>query len=261
MIYLHFFLVVLLILIIYKKNNKTYFEIDTEYNLNYFDKIMYINLNHRKDRNTQILNEIKRMGVLDDKIMRVDAVHDKFNGHIGCCKSHIKVLKLAKQLKLENIVVLEDDFIFTENKNTTNGKITHFLKKYKKWDVLMLTTVYKSLDDIKDQHIKKVNRASTSSAYIIQKHFYDALLENLESSLSKMETEMVEFKKKNPNKKKKETSYALDQHWSSLQKKSNWYIAFPYLGKQGGTAGKSSIMGGIEAFFTYIKESFETFKS
>ena len=52
----------------------------------------------------------------------------------------------------------------------------------------------------------------------------------------------------NPNKKKKETSYALDQYWNPLQKKSKWYIFDPYLGKQGGDAGSSSIMGEFESF-------------
>ena len=39
-----------------------------------------------------------------------------------------------------------------------------------------------------------------------------------------------------------------DRHWNKLQKNSEWYIFDPYLGKQGGDAGGSSIMGGIEAF-------------
>ena len=58
-------------------------------------------------------------------------------------------------------------------------------------------------------------------------------------------------KKKILVKKKKTTGYALDQHWSSIQKKSKWYIFFPYLGKQGGEAGSSSIMGKIDAFFNF----------
>ena len=68
-----------------------------------------------------------------------------------------------------------------------------------------------------------------------------------------MEKEMVEFKKKNPNKKKTATGYALDQHWGKLQKTSKWYIFEPYLGKQGGDAGSSSIMGSIESFMNRVK--------
>ena len=39
-----------------------------------------------------------------------------------------------------------------------------------------------------------------------------------------------------------ETNNALDQFWSVLQKSSNWYIFDPYIGTQGGEAGRSTIM-------------------
>ena len=58
--------------------------------------------------------------------------------------------------------------------------------------------------------------------------------------------------KKNGKVKKRITEYVLDQHWKSLQNISKWYVFYPYLGKQGGTAYKSSINGGIEAFKKYI---------
>ena len=59
-----------------------------------------------------------------------------------------------------------------------------------------------------------------------------------------MEKDMEEYIRKNNNvmKKKFETRYALDQRWYNLQKKSKWYLFKPYLGKQGGSAGKSSIL-------------------
>ena len=65
---------------------------------------------------------------------------------------------------------------------------------------------------------------------------------------------MIEFNKKNNGvlKKKKTTSHALDQHWGKLQKNSDWYIFDPYIGKQGGSSGGSSIMGGIEAFINNV---------
>jgi hypothetical protein len=68
-----------------------------------------------------------------------------------------------------------------------------------------------------------------------------------------MENEMIEFNNKNGVlKKKHQTKFALDQHWGKLQKNSDWYIFDPYIGKQGGGAGKSSIMGGIESFINNV---------
>ena len=37
-------------------------------------------------------NEFKKMNFPENKIKRIDAVNEKYNGHIGCCKSHIKAM-------------------------------------------------------------------------------------------------------------------------------------------------------------------------
>ena len=86
---------------------------------------------------------------------------------------------------------------------------------------------------------------------MINEKFYDKLLQSLNSSVENMEKEMIEFNKSNNNIKKKKTTtrYALDQHWFKLQQKSKWFIFKPYIGKQGGEAGGSSIMSrNIEGF-------------
>ena len=141
--------------------------------INSFDKVMYINLSHREDRKKQILNELKKIGVKENKIIRVDAVHNKLNGHMGCAKSHIKTLELAKKMNLNSVIVLEDDFIFTTSKKDVKKLINSFLKKFENnWDVIQLTTVWKNLSDIKNNNfIKKVNSATTSCGYIIHKNF------------------------------------------------------------------------------------------
>lgn len=241
-------IILILCLILY---NTEYFSNLTYNGINSFDKVFYINLEHRKDRKKQITNEINKMKIPENKIIRINAVRNKYNGHIGCCKSHIKTIEMAKKMNLNNIIVLEDDFVFTLLKKEIDEKINHFLKKYPNFDMIQLTTGHKKLEDINDKHIKKVKNATTSSGYIINKKFYNALLLDLNEAKEKMEKEMIEFNKKNNNvlKKKHTTSNALDQHWGKLQKKSNWYIFDPYIGKQGGNAGKSSIMGNIEAFY------------
>ena len=241
-------ILLIIFIIIFMLKNKENF---SNYNgINSFDKYFYINLENRPDRKNQITNELKKMKIPENKIIRIDAVYNKYNGHIGCCKSHIKTIELAKKMKLNNVVVFEDDFYFTLPKKEIDKKINLFLKKYPDFDLVQLTAGHINLKDINDSNIKKVKSATTSSAYIIHKKFYNKLLSDLKSSKDKMEAEMIEFNKKNNNilKKKKETRYALDQHWSKLQKTSKWYIFDPYLGKQGGKAGKSSIMSNLESF-------------
>jgi len=243
--------IVLLIILIVRKVEKFYNETS---NFNKFDTIMYINLEKRKDRKKQILCQLKKVGIKEEKITRIDAVYEKYNGHIGCAKSHLKALQLAKQKNYKNIVVFEDDFVFTLDKNDVNNKIDRFLEDYgNNWDIVQLTTVFKNLEDIEKDYLKKVNYASTSSGYIINSRFFTKLIKNLSEAIDHMVKEMIEFHKENSNKKKYETGYALDQYWGSLQKNSAWYIFYPYLGTQGGDAGASSIMEKVEDFTNKIE--------
>jgi glycosyl transferase, family 25 len=246
-------LIVFLVLTYLNFNNfNENFKVNNIFN-SYFDKIIYINLDHRKDRKKQILNELKKMDIDENNIYRVEAVHGKYNGHIGCAKSHIKALNYAKQNKFKNILVFEDDFVFTDDKNNVQEKLNKFLKDNKgKWDVVQLTSHYKTFrNNDEKNNVRLVNKASTSSSYMINETFYDKLLQSLNSSVENMEKEMIEFDKSNNNIKKKKTTtkYALDQHWYPLQKSSNWFLFDPYLGKQGGEAGNSSIMSkNLEGF-------------
>ena len=208
-----------------------------------FRKILYINLKNRKDRKKQINKELEKMNIPKEKIIRINAVYDKKNGHIGCAKSHIKALRKAKELKLPNVVIMEDDFIFTKSKKEINENIDKFLRTFKnKWDVIHLTASYSDSKKINElNEFKKVNSAMTSSGYIIQNHFYDTLINDLQQAVLKMENEMKEYDYHKYG-KKLETSNALDQHWFPLQKRSNWYIFADFIGTQGGDAAKSSIM-------------------
>mgnify|MGYP001346774047 CR=1 FL=1 len=216
------------------------------------DKILYINLDHRKDRIKQLNGEFNKMNFPKNKIQRISAIREKYNGHIGCCKSHIKTMDNIIKNNYKFTMVFEDDFVFAVDKKTLDSRINGFLNKYgDDWDIIQLASVYTNLKDTDTDYIKKVNSASTSSAYIINRHFAETLRNDLKNSLVLMEKDMKEFIKKNNNipKKKFETPYALDQNWYKLQKKSKWYIFKPYIGKQGGEAGGSSIMNlSVEGF-------------
>jgi GR25 family glycosyltransferase involved in LPS biosynthesis len=228
------------------------------------DKILFINLNHRKDRFKQINNEFDKMGFPNEKIKRIDAVNEKYNGHIGCCKSHIKAMNDIIKNNYNYTMVFEDDFVFNIGKDELDEKISNFLSEYKNnWDIIQLASVYTNVNDTNIDFIKKVNRASTSSAYIINKPFAKELLTDLNISLELMKKDMDNFNKKNKNvlKKKHTTNYALDQRWYGLQKKSRWYLFKPYIGKQGGEAGHSSIMSNkLEGFTSNMRKRMFTLK-
>ena len=86
---------------------------------NKIDAIVYINLINRLDRKKQISKELDG---LKCKYKRIDAIKHK-NGGLGCVRSHIKCLEYAKENKLDNILIFEDDFVFNESPKIIQKKI------------------------------------------------------------------------------------------------------------------------------------------
>ena len=236
-------------------NKKENYENIVPRGINSFDKFFYINLEHRKDRKQQIENEFKNLGIDKNKVFRIDAIRNKYNGHIGAAKSHIKCITTAKQMGLRNVVIFEDDFKFGLPIEKINENINKFLEKMgNNWDVLHLCSVFVNADKVEDLDIaKKVNHATGGIGYIVNNHFYDKLQNNIQLSINKMEEEMKQLLKKNPDKKIFETQYAFDQNWQGLQKVSKWYILDPLIGEHKDN-GQSSIMGDLEAFINLKKK-------
>jgi len=240
------FEVIIIFLLLVRSSKIEGFASDQEGNgLNSFDKYYYINLPNRKDRKEQILNEMKKIGLPKEKIERINATHEKYNGHLGCVKSHINAVENAKKNNYETVVIFEDDFIFTKDKDTIDNKLNEFLeKKGNDWDVLQIGASYKTVEDTDIDDIKNVNSAMGPSGYIINNNFYDSLLDNFYESRDKLQKMTDEHLLNSKEKIFEPGEIALDQHWQPLQEKSNWYLYD--IGTQGGEAGDSSIMGDLE---------------
>lgn len=97
----------------------------------YFDSIFCINLERRKDRYEQAVNEFKKYNMLRDvefvtgvdgstlSIPKMISADNQLvsRGDIGCAQSHLKVAKLAKVRGLSNYLVFEDDVELHQNFN------------------------------------------------------------------------------------------------------------------------------------------------
>jgi glycosyl transferase, family 25 len=228
-------ILIFIVIYIVIKNSKHETFYAHELGINRLDAVIFINLDNRKDRKILIEKELENMGVKKEKIIRFPAIYEKYNGHLGCVKSHIEVLKIIKQSNFKNALILEDDFKFTLPKQEINKKIDHFLEKFiNNWDAIHLSHSYWNKQKQIDNHICKINSAMTSSGYIVNNHnnFYDKLLNDFQNSEEKLTENLKKWLEKNPNKKKYEDANALNQHWSKLQKKSQWYIFEPPLGIQ-----------------------------
>jgi glycosyl transferase family 25 len=204
------------------------------------DQFVYINLDHRTDRNASIIKEMARMKIPVTKFQRLSAVRND-RGAIGCTFSHIKCLQLAIEKKWKNIAILEDDFIFIDSAEKVEEGVRYFFEKVvpkvPDWTVVNLSRgasqqmEYVDAETFKpmgtnsssgtpDSLLYKANAISSASCYIVNHTFFQTLLNNFREGLVGL---MKTYDK---------PTYACDMYWFPLQKNTNWYIFNPSLGYQ-----------------------------
>jgi len=181
-----------------------------------FDGIIYINLAHRLDRRRQIVEELKSLEVQEKKIYRVEAVHDLLNGHRGCAQSHQQALLLAEEKGWDNVLILEDDMLFTANKQEVEEMISSFFAQVDdSWDVFFLAANVFSSEKSPYEGFHRVLCAQCAHAYAVNRHYFRKLRKCFhEAYLAMQEDEMFVdslFK-------------AIDQKWKEIQPLGKWYI-------------------------------------
>ena len=184
------------------------------------DHIFYINLEKRQDRKEEIENELNTHGLVGE---RFDAISHNL-GIVGCAKSHLAVLKLAKERNYNNVLILEDDFQFLVSKDVFEHELEQFFEqitpKYK-YDVLFLAyNLYQSCDIADFPFIKRAVESQTASAYLVNNHYYDTLINLYELNIPILEHT------------NQHCIYANDQIWKPLQKIDTWIYFTNRIGRQ-----------------------------
>ena len=203
--YILIILFVIIVLLLLKKNI-----------IEKFDEIQafYINLDHREDRKEEIEKELKEKNIIFE---RFPAIKNK-DGALGCSKSHLNVIKLAKERNYKKIIIFEDDFEFIVSKDEFEEE----MKKLDnvKFDVCLLAYNTDNLYKSKYDFLYKIKDALTCSGYIVNSHYYDTLIKCWEKSVKMFESTGEEHK------------YTCDVSWKTLQEKDNWVCFKKKLGKQ-----------------------------
>jgi len=176
--------------------------------LEFIEKVIYINLEYRKDRREHIEKQLSYFG--SEKIIRLDAIYEKNRGHLGCSKSHAAALKLAIENSWNNCLIVEDDAVWNKFES---GIITLKTLSQNNFDVIMLGGTAVEYDN----KTNKLFKCCCATGYLVNKHYYTKLLNIFNKSIIFLE------KTYNPN------IGAIDQIWHSLQKNDNWYIVMPCL--------------------------------
>lgn len=180
------------------------------------DKIMYINLEHRTDRRTEIETELNKFELPYERYNAIKAPDG-----VGCVMSHLNVLKLAKKRGYKNILILEDDFTFLVSKEEFEKQLTQFFDNVKEFDVAMLAYNLHADEPVPEHSfIRRVLKAQTASAYIVNSHYYDKLIQLYEWACPLL--------------------YETKRHWEfmndictyPLQQRDKWYYFTHRIGKQ-----------------------------
>ena len=172
----------------------------------FIEKVIYINLEHRTDRRQQIEEVLSN--IPQEKILRFNAIKHQ-RGNIGCTMSHIAVLEMAIQNKWKNYLVVEDDAVWS---STDSYQLLLELIQ-KPHDVIQLGSTYTEYD----KETYKTSKAWTTTAYIVQEHYYQTLLQNFREGLDHLiKTGLGHH-------------FAIDVYMGHLQRKDHWYVVVPSL--------------------------------
>jgi glycosyl transferase family 25 len=183
----------------------------------FIDKIIYINLNKRTDRREQIEKELNDFGLYYE---RFEAIETPGFGSLGCGLSHLAVLKLAKERNYENILILEDDFTFLVSKEEFYKQLSEFFKLKLDYDTCFLSRSLQQFEALDNGIVNKILESSAASGYIVNKKYYNTLINLYEYAMPLLEKTRAHW------------IYANDQIWKQLQKKDNWYYFIKRIGKQ-----------------------------
>jgi len=80
----------------------------------FFDAVYCINLDAETGRWESVMAQARALGI-DQRIRRFPAIETPHNHHIGCALSHRAVVAEARWLGLGNVLVFEDDVLFSRD--------------------------------------------------------------------------------------------------------------------------------------------------
>ncbi len=187
--------------------------------INKFDKIYYINCEHRTDRRAHIEKVLQELNTDITKVSRINAIYLKDSGALGCAKSHLIALNDAKLNKYNNCLILEDDFMLNDV-DIFNINVERFFTDVKEWDLVMLSANLFQSELTQYGYINKVLNAQTTSGYAVNSNFINNIIEVFEESVVNIELGNITG------------AYSIDQNWKKIQRDNKWFAFSPLLGKQ-----------------------------
>ena len=174
-------------------------------------------MDERTDRKYTFERHMKKY---DLEFERFSAIKDKF-GAFGCAKSHLSVLKNAKNNNLENVIIMEDDIAFDISPAMLDEKLKLIFDNELDFDVFHLSYRYRISEDVPGvEYLKKLSYCHYCSCYIINNRCYDEIIDCWEKSLILLSPENtdggLEWRQKTER-------FSCDISYIPLLRKKKWY--------------------------------------
>ena len=155
--------------------------------MDYIDKAYYINLDYRTDRKDFFENQINKLGLDVERyeavklnLNNIDNPFNDKNWHkkMGCCQSHINIIKLAKKQNLKNVWILEDDCVFVDGFLEKAQKCIDELKELE-WDVFYFGGEPNRKSQPHSDLLVRTNGVYGAHSYIVNHTFYDKVIKGI----------------------------------------------------------------------------------
>jgi glycosyl transferase family 25 len=173
----------------------------------------YINLEHRKDRNVHVIEQLTNLGL--PKYERFNAIKMEY-GAIGCSMSHLKILQNALANNYDHVLIMEDDITFLQPEIFKTNFNTFLERQGNNWDVILFAgnnvPPYDKIDDV----CIRVKQCLTTTGYLVNGHYLKRLIDNVKMGL----TNLI-------HKPDKGILYAIDKFWFVLQGIDRWFLIIP----------------------------------
>ncbi len=190
--------------------------------------IYQINLDHRRDRWEECLQNHAEIGLSPGVVQRVSAVNCDNFGALGCAKSHLKALTafLTEDVR-DYCLILEDDFDLAVNFECFIERIEAVSQSGLAWDVLLPSSTKAIAFDSHVKGVQKVFESLSTQAYLVRRTY----VHNLVKCFLNAVTNLEEHKDYRPR-ELFVSRFAIDVSWHELQRTDNWYVFSPGLGNQ-----------------------------
>jgi GR25 family glycosyltransferase involved in LPS biosynthesis len=148
----------------------------------YFDKIYCINLDRRVDRWEECQDQFKKHNLSVERFSAIDGltIENKTklaNGELGILKTHIELIKDAKEKGYKNILILEDDVEFTENLNEKFSSVINQIPN--NWIMLYLGANHVGGVFQLSENICQVIHSYAIHAFAINSELFDLIINGL----------------------------------------------------------------------------------